>query len=113
MNKNPANLIGAKFIYRPTNLVDALLDDPTEHESEAKLLDALLAVRQYLRRTVITCREGHQADRRRAATPELSGCHVRSEPDLFHYLLDAFPGSIGNVRHAIDDSRHRLIRDSR
>src|ERR1700722_4207080 len=113
MNQNPAHLIGAKLAYRTTNLVDAFLDDPTEHESKTKLFDALLAVRQYLRRTVVACREGHQADGGRAATPELPGRHVRSKPDLFHYLLHSFPGSIGNVRHAINNSRNRLIRNPR
>src|SRR5580698_1795734 len=113
MNQNPANLIGAKLVNRTTNLVDALFNDPTEHESEAKLFDALLAVRQDLRGTVVACRESHQTDRRRASTPQLAGGHVRSEADLFHHLLDTLPGSIGNVRHAVNHSRHRLIRDSR
>jgi DNA-binding LacI/PurR family transcriptional regulator len=31
--------IGAKFIYRATNLVDALFDDTTEHESETQFFD--------------------------------------------------------------------------
>src|ERR1700730_1171698 len=111
MDKNPAHLVGAKLIDRPPNLVDALLDDPFEHESEAKLFDASLTVGQYLRRTIITCREGHQPNRCRASAPELPGCHVGSESDPFHNLLHTFPGSFGNVRHAIDDSRHRMIRD--
>src|ERR1700759_3893517 len=111
MNKNPAHLVRAEFIYRPTDLVDAFRDDSAEHEPESELFDALLAIRQDLRRAVIPRRKSHQADCGRAPTSKLAGCHIRSEPDPFHHLLDTLPGSIGNVRHAIDDPRHSLIRN--
>src|ERR1700759_5759910 len=108
MNQDPADLISTKFSDRAANFVDAFLDDSTEHESETEFLDALFAVGQYLRRTVIAGRKGYQTDRSRPSTSELPGCHVWPESDLFHDLLDTLPGFIIHVRPARYDSRDRL-----